>query len=138
MRAGKSTLACSLGRELHSRGKLSYVLDGDNLRHGLNKNLGFSAEDRTENIRRVGKYLISLDVLLLKFMDVTHFTLLFLELIHLFDSTSISSDTHCNIVFLAQPYYLLLGLCCWYKGLWQQGKTIGMKVDIVRRIQIPF
>jgi len=54
--AGKSTLACSLGRELHSRGKLSYVLDGDNLRHGLNKNLGFSAEDRAENIRRVGKF----------------------------------------------------------------------------------
>jgi adenylylsulfate kinase len=41
---------------LYSRGKLSYVLDGDNLRHGLNKDLGFSAEDRTENIRRVGKY----------------------------------------------------------------------------------
>lgn len=55
---GKSTLACSLGRELHSRGKLSYVLDGDNLRHGLNKNLGFSPEDRTENIRRVGKYVL--------------------------------------------------------------------------------
>ncbi|XP_057508793.1 adenylyl-sulfate kinase 3-like isoform X2 [Actinidia eriantha] len=51
----KSTLACSLGRELHSRGKLSYVLDGDNLRHGLNKNLGFSPEDRTENVRRVGE-----------------------------------------------------------------------------------
>ena len=56
---GKSTLACSLDRELHSRGKLSYVLDGDNVRHGLNKNLGFSPEDRTENIRRVGKYLLS-------------------------------------------------------------------------------
>ncbi|KAM0045317.1 putative adenylyl-sulfate kinase [Helianthus debilis subsp. tardiflorus] len=53
--SGKSTLACSLNRELHSRGKLSYVLDGDNLRHGLNKNLGFSPEDRTENIRRVGE-----------------------------------------------------------------------------------
>ncbi|KAL2501475.1 Adenylyl-sulfate kinase 3 [Forsythia ovata] len=53
--SGKSTLACSLGRELHSRGNLSYVLDGDNLRHGLNKNLGFSPEDRTENIRRVGE-----------------------------------------------------------------------------------
>ncbi|KAH9607541.1 hypothetical protein KSS87_017471 [Heliosperma pusillum] len=51
--SGKSTLACSLGRELHSKGKLSYILDGDNLRHGLNKNLGFSAEDRAENIRRV-------------------------------------------------------------------------------------
>ncbi|GFP79867.1 adenylyl-sulfate kinase 3 [Phtheirospermum japonicum] len=53
--SGKSTLACSLGRQLHSRGKLSYVLDGDNLRHGLNKNLGFAPEDRTENIRRVGE-----------------------------------------------------------------------------------
>ncbi|XP_027069297.2 adenylyl-sulfate kinase 3 isoform X1 [Coffea arabica] len=53
--SGKSTLACTLGRELHSRGHLSYVLDGDNLRHGLNKNLGFAPEDRTENIRRVGE-----------------------------------------------------------------------------------
>ncbi|CAN4118639.1 unnamed protein product [Withania somnifera] len=53
--SGKSTLACSLGRELQSRGKLSYVLDGDNLRHGLNKNLGFSPENRTENIRRTGE-----------------------------------------------------------------------------------
>ncbi|KAJ3704565.1 hypothetical protein LUZ61_008270 [Rhynchospora tenuis] len=53
--SGKSTLACTLGRELHSRGKLAYVLDGDNLRHGLNKDLGFSAQDRTENIRRVGE-----------------------------------------------------------------------------------
>ena len=54
---GKSTLACTVGRELHSKGNLSYILDGDNLRHGLNKDLGFKAEDRTENIRRVGKYV---------------------------------------------------------------------------------
>ncbi|KAK4743672.1 hypothetical protein SAY87_009984 [Trapa incisa] len=53
--SGKSTLACSLSRELHAKGKLSYVLDGDNLRHGLNKDLGFKVEDRTENIRRVGE-----------------------------------------------------------------------------------
>ncbi|KAE8725227.1 Adenylyl-sulfate kinase 4 [Hibiscus syriacus] len=53
--SGKSTLACSLSRELYERGKLSYILDGDNLRHGLNKDLGFKAEDRTENIRRVGE-----------------------------------------------------------------------------------
>lgn len=53
--SGKSTLACSVDRELHSRGKLSYILDGDNLRHGLNKDLGFKAEDRSENIRRVGE-----------------------------------------------------------------------------------
>ncbi|KAF8669341.1 hypothetical protein HU200_051680 [Digitaria exilis] len=52
---GKSTLACTLGRELHTRGKLAYVLDGDNLRHGVNKDLGFKAEDRAENIRRVGE-----------------------------------------------------------------------------------
>ncbi|WJZ94005.1 hypothetical protein VitviT2T_012900 [Vitis vinifera] len=51
----KSTLACTVGRELHSKGKLSYILDGDNLRHGLNRDLGFKAEDRTENIRRVGE-----------------------------------------------------------------------------------
>ena len=56
--SGKSTLACSLSRELCTRGKLSYILDGDNLRHGLNKDLGFKAEDRTENIRRVGKYAL--------------------------------------------------------------------------------
>ncbi|KAJ4971630.1 hypothetical protein NE237_004729 [Protea cynaroides] len=53
--SGKSTLACSVGRQLHNRGNLSYVLDGDNLRHGLNKDLGFKAEDRAENIRRVGE-----------------------------------------------------------------------------------
>lgn len=53
--SGKSTLACTVGRELHGRGKLSYILDGDNLRHGLNKDLGFKAEDRAENIRRVGE-----------------------------------------------------------------------------------
>ncbi|XP_060671493.1 adenylyl-sulfate kinase 3-like isoform X4 [Ziziphus jujuba] len=55
---GKSTLAYTVSRELHSKGKLSYVLDGDNLRHGLNKNLGFKPEDRTENIRRVDSGLI--------------------------------------------------------------------------------
>eukprot|EP00261_Vitis_vinifera_P036155 XP_019077398.1 PREDICTED: adenylyl-sulfate kinase 3 isoform X2 [Vitis vinifera] len=56
--SGKSTLACTVGRELHSKGKLSYILDGDNLRHGLNRDLGFKAEDRTENIRRVDAGLI--------------------------------------------------------------------------------
>lgn len=53
--SGKSTLACTLDHQLFKRGNLSYVLDGDNLRHGLNKNLGFSAEDRAENIRRIGE-----------------------------------------------------------------------------------
>lgn len=53
--SGKSTLACALSRGLHSRGKLSYVLDGDNIRHGLNRDLSFQAEDRAENIRRIGE-----------------------------------------------------------------------------------
>lgn len=53
--SGKSTLACALSRALHSRGRLTYILDGDNVRHGLNNNLSFSAEDRAENIRRIGE-----------------------------------------------------------------------------------
>lgn len=52
---GKSTIAMALEQVLIQRGRLSYVLDGDNIRHGLNKNLGFSPEDRTENIRRIGQ-----------------------------------------------------------------------------------
>jgi adenylyl-sulfate kinase len=53
--AGKSTLAMALERELSVRGYSCYVLDGDNIRRGLNVNLGFSPADRTENIRRVGE-----------------------------------------------------------------------------------
>ncbi|XP_059459085.1 adenylyl-sulfate kinase 3-like isoform X4 [Corylus avellana] len=53
--SGKSTLACALSRGLHARGKLTYILDGDNVRHGLNSDLGFKAEDRAENIRRIGE-----------------------------------------------------------------------------------
>ncbi|THG06731.1 adenylyl-sulfate kinase 3-like [Camellia sinensis] len=53
--SGKSTLACALSRCLHSRGKLTYILDGDNVRHGLNRDLSFKAEDRAENIRRTGE-----------------------------------------------------------------------------------
>ena len=53
--SGKSTIAFTLEHALIERGHLAYVLDGDNIRHGLNKNLGFSAEDRTENIRRIGE-----------------------------------------------------------------------------------
>ena len=53
--AGKSTVAVVLERMLLDRGRLAYRLDGDNVRHGLNKNLGFSAEDRAENIRRVAE-----------------------------------------------------------------------------------
>jgi bifunctional enzyme CysN/CysC len=53
--AGKSTLAQALERDLFLRGMHTYVLDGDNIRHGLNSNLGFSPEDRVENIRRVSE-----------------------------------------------------------------------------------
>jgi adenylylsulfate kinase len=53
--SGKSTVANTVDHLLHSSGKRSYVLDGDNIRMGLNKNLGFSAEDRAENIRRIGE-----------------------------------------------------------------------------------
>jgi adenylylsulfate kinase len=53
--SGKSTVAVALEWELAKRGKLCYRLDGDNVRMGINKNLGFSAEDRTENIRRIGE-----------------------------------------------------------------------------------
>lgn len=53
--SGKSTIAYTVEHALVSRGHLAYVLDGDNIRFGLNKNLGFSAEDRAENIRRIGE-----------------------------------------------------------------------------------
>ena len=53
--SGKSTLAFTLEHTLVQRHQLAYVLDGDNIRHGLNKNLGFSATDREENIRRIGE-----------------------------------------------------------------------------------
>jgi len=53
--SGKSTVAVALEEALFERGHLSYRLDGDNIRLGINKNLGFSAEDRTENIRRIGE-----------------------------------------------------------------------------------
>ena len=53
--SGKSTVAVALEKVLLARGKHAYRLDGDNIRFGLSKNLGFSAEDRTENIRRIGE-----------------------------------------------------------------------------------
>ena len=53
--SGKSTIAVALEKALFSMGKLSYRLDGDNVRLGINKNLGFSEEDRKENIRRIGE-----------------------------------------------------------------------------------
>ncbi len=53
--SGKSTIAYTVEHALAARGHLAYVLDGDNIRFGLNKNLGFSADDRAENIRRIGE-----------------------------------------------------------------------------------
>ena len=53
--SGKSTVAVALEQALFAQGRLVYRLDGDNVRHGINKNLGFSAEDRAENIRRIGE-----------------------------------------------------------------------------------
>ena len=53
--SGKSTLADAVAVRLHAEGRAAYVLDGDNVRHGLNADLGFSAADRAENVRRVGE-----------------------------------------------------------------------------------
>ena len=53
--AGKSTVAFALEKELLAHGRACYVLDGDNVRHGLNRDLGFSPQDRTENIRRIAE-----------------------------------------------------------------------------------
>jgi len=54
-RSGKSTLATETEKRLFEMGYITFILDGDNIRHGLNKNLGFSPEDREENIRRIGE-----------------------------------------------------------------------------------
>ena len=53
--SGKSTVALALERKLHERGRICRVLDGDNIRSGINNNLGFSTEDRMENIRRIAE-----------------------------------------------------------------------------------
>ena len=53
--SGKSTIAIALERELHKRGLLCRILDGDNIRSGINNNLGFSETDRVENIRRIAE-----------------------------------------------------------------------------------
>jgi len=53
--AGKSTIAVAAEKALAKTGRLTYILDGDNIRHGLNSNVGFSPADRTENIRRIGE-----------------------------------------------------------------------------------
>ena len=66
--SGKSTIANLLERELHGEGRFTAILDGDNLRAGLNANLGFSDEDRAENVRRVAetaKLLAGLGVIVL-------------------------------------------------------------------------
>ena len=53
--SGKSTVADGVALEMANRGRAAYVLDGDNIRHGLNADLGFSAADRIENVRRIGE-----------------------------------------------------------------------------------
>jgi adenylylsulfate kinase len=53
--SGKSTIANAVEEKLYKNGNFTYLLDGDNIRHGLNKDLGFSEEDRVENIRRIGE-----------------------------------------------------------------------------------
>ncbi len=54
-RSGKSTLATEVEKRLYERGYIAFILDGDNIRHSLNSDLGFSPEDREENIRRIGE-----------------------------------------------------------------------------------
>ncbi len=66
--SGKSTVAIALERELQQRGLLCRILDGDNIRSGINSNLGFSAEDRRENIRRiaeVGKLFVDTGIIII-------------------------------------------------------------------------
>jgi adenylylsulfate kinase len=66
--SGKSTIAHHLEKELFERNIRSYVLDGDNIRHGLNSNLGFSREDRKENLRRIAelsKIMVSAGIVVL-------------------------------------------------------------------------
>ncbi|WP_047152362.1 adenylyl-sulfate kinase [Aneurinibacillus tyrosinisolvens] len=53
--SGKSTIANAVEQRMHERGLRTYLLDGDNIRHGINRDLGFSPEDRKENIRRIGE-----------------------------------------------------------------------------------
>ena len=74
--SGKSTVALGVERELHRLGILCRILDGDNIRSGINRNLGFSAEDRAENIRRiaeVGKLFVDTGIVTLAaFISPTH------------------------------------------------------------------
>ncbi|KAF2571219.1 hypothetical protein F2Q70_00000680 [Brassica cretica] len=68
--SGKSSLACALSRALYNLGKLSYILDGDNVRHGLNSDLSFKAEDRAENERAACRALLPEGDFIEVFMDV--------------------------------------------------------------------
>jgi adenylylsulfate kinase len=74
--SGKSTIAAAFERELYNRGYFVKVLDGDNIRSGINKNLGFSIEDRTENIRRISEvaklFLDSGAIVLCSFVSPTY------------------------------------------------------------------
>ena len=71
--SGKSTLAHSIEEELHNLGYRTYVLDGDNVRHGLSSNLTFSDDDRKENIRRIGEAAKKLsDLIVAKRMSDDH------------------------------------------------------------------
>ena len=66
--AGKSTIANLVEKKLHAMGKRTYLLDGDNVRHGLNRDLGFTEADRVENIRRiaeVGKLMVDAGLIVL-------------------------------------------------------------------------
>ena len=72
--SGKSTIANALEKRLHERGVRTYILDGDNLRHGLNTDLGFTDADRVENIRRVGevaKLMVDAGVVVLSLLHLT-------------------------------------------------------------------
>ena len=79
--SGKSTLAVATEVALHERGIHTYILDGDNIRYGLNKNLGFSPEDRTENIRRISEVaklftdsgIVNLTAFISPYIDDRHF-----------------------------------------------------------------
>lgn len=74
--SGKSTLAIGLERQLHEKGYHVVVLDGDNIRHGINSNLGFSPEDRKENIRRIAEiaklFLINGQICIVSFISPTN------------------------------------------------------------------
>jgi hypothetical protein len=100
---GKSTLACVLSHELHIRGHLTYILDGDNLRHGLSRDLSFKAEDCAENIRSTFSPEISMHLIISILPTEIYYWLLFVlffsgEVAKLFDAGLIC------IASLISPY----------------------------------